>query len=550
MNEAWKQKKALWAGAAALAGGGAAGWALAWAGWPWVGALCWAGGAAAGVYGVSRDRGTPEAEHIADLLRAASADADHPQAAVAAEIRRLLDGVEASGASIRNVVRHLQEHATLVAWVIDSLNEAVSGARASLGSMHEAMARVADHAGQVLSASLQGSAFIEDMGVRTEELYQSADTLNRAVEEATDSIEQVHEALSGVQHGVALLSESSDRTTQFISQVGGAMGAIRERTEQSLGVAKKVEAHARRGRETVSRLGEGVEEIRRSSEAMMQSVRALSLQSREIEGVLGIITDVAEETGLLSLNAAILAAQAGEKGAAFAVVAGQIRSLAHRTRESTKHIEDLIRGIQNNITDANLALAHNIEAVEDGGAMGQEAVHQLELIEGAVAESVDLVGRIAQAAGEQDEKSRAMVDAAGEVNSSLHAVAQNLGQSIHEMDRIQALIQSLAALSEAVRTASEEQRGTGRKTRELMGSLSTQVEGIHAVVDRQTQTAAALDQALGQVAESSESTGESLGTIHTIVNDLVTQSDGLQEEVRSLSEGSSPGDAEPAEALS
>ena len=60
-------------------------------------------------------------------------------------------------------VRHLQEHATLVAWVIDTLNDAVAGARTSLSSMQEAMGRVAEHAGEVLSASQQGTALIETM---------------------------------------------------------------------------------------------------------------------------------------------------------------------------------------------------------------------------------------------------------------------------------------------------------------------------------------------------------------------------------------------------
>ncbi|MBI5016647.1 MAG: methyl-accepting chemotaxis protein [Deltaproteobacteria bacterium] len=537
MSSGHGRSRWIWAGVSSMGVGGAVAWGLAVSGHPWPGAAVWAVGLAGALLSLSRDPGPRATLHIADLLRAAEGDPQHPQAAVAGEIRRLLEGVEASGKSIRNVVRHLQEHATLVAWVIDSLNDAVAGARTSLQSMQEAMGSVAEHASEVLSASQTGSSLIETMGDRTEELFQSADTLNGAVEEASSSIVQIHEALSGVQQGVGLLSEASDRTTQFISQVGAAMGAIRERTGESLAVAQKVEDHARQGRDTVARVGRGVEEIRKASVAMVQSVHALGEQSREIEGVLGIITDVAEETSLLSLNAAILAAQAGEKGAAFAVVADQIRSLAHRTRESTKHIEDLIRGIQSNIVAANLGLSRNLEAVEDGGDMGREAVRQLELIEGAVGESVEVVRRIAQAAQEQDEKSRAMVDAAGEVNASLHTVAQNLGHSIHEMDRIQALVQSLAALSEAVHSASEEHRDAGWKTRDVVGSLSTQVEGIHGLLDRQTETAGSLDQVLGQVAESSESTRESLGTIHSIVNDLVAQSDRLQEEVQGLSSG-------------
>jgi methyl-accepting chemotaxis protein len=422
----------------------------------------------------------------------------------------------------------------MVAWVIDTLNQAVSGARQSLDSMQGAVGRVGEHAGEVLRASQQGGEFIEAMGASTEELFQGAETLNSSVEDATASVVQIHGALAGVQQGVALLSETSDRTTEFIAQVGQAMGDIRERAEHSLGLSQRVETSARRGREVVGKVGAGVDAIRTSSEAMVQSVQALGRQSQEIEGVLAIITDVAEETGLLSLNAAILAAQAGEKGAAFKVVADQIRSLARRTRESTKHIEEIVRGIQSNIAEANAGLVANLEAVEEGGEMGREAVRQLEQIEGAVVESVGQADQISQASHEQDEKARAMVSAAGEVNNSLHQVAENLGQSIQEMERIQTLIQSLGALSQSVHAATDQHRQMGWKTSELMGSFSSQVEGIHALVDRQRETSCDLDGALGQVAESAESTEESRATLHSIVNELVKQSDELQEEVGGL----------------
>lgn len=535
MGIGWVRARKEFAGVGAAAGGGTVAWALAAAGYPGAGAAFGLAGIAGGAFLASRKQSEALGINgLWELLRTTRERPDHPLASVSAELGGLLERVENSGKSIRDVVRHLQEHATLVAWVIDTLNDTVSGARKSLGSMQGAMHRVRDHAGEVLRASIQGADLIQDMGGRTEELFQSTDTLNQSVEEATSSVFQIHGALSSVQQGVALLSEASDRTTQFISQVGAAMGAIRQNTDESLAVAQKVDDHARRGREIVGRVGRGVEQIRRSSEGMVESVQALAKQSREIEGILGIITDVAEETGLLSLNAAILAAQAGERGAAFAVVADQIRSLAYRTRESTKHIAELIGGIQTNIAEANRSLERNLEAVDDGEKMGQEAVRQLELIERAVGDSVDQVRRISQAAQDQDEKSRTMVDAAGEVNSNLHQVAENLGQSINEMDRIQALVQSLAALSQFVRGAAEEHRQTGWKTKELMGSLSAQVEGIHALVDGQTETSVNLDQSLCQVSESSDSTRESLETIHKIVNDLVGHSDLLQEEVHSL----------------
>ncbi len=520
-------------GLLAVAVGGVVGWGLAASGL----AAAGLGALALGVLGalaLGLGRATPRPTSLAGFVREAQGDPDHPLAPLAADIEALVARVDGHGQAIRAVVRRLQEHATLVAWVIDTLNHAVGEARESLATMQRAAGRVEEHAGEVFAASQKGVSFLDTMGGSTEELFQGAESLNRSVEDATASVIQIHGALSGVQQGVALLSDASDRTTDFIAQVGRAMGSIREGTDQSLELARGVEAYARRGREVVVRAGAGIDAIRRSSRSMVQSVEGLTRQSQEVEGVLGIITDVAEETALLSLNAAILAAQAGEKGAAFAVVADQIRSLARRTRESTKHIEGLVRGIQANIAETNAGLGASLAAVEEGDALGREAVHQLELIEGSVAESLTRARRIAEAAQGQDEKSRAMVSAAGEVNESLHHVAENLGQSLVEMDRIQALIQALSALSQSVRAATEEHRRTGWKTLELMASFTTQVEGIHGLVDGQRDTSNRLEAALAQVADSGDSTGESLETIHAIVNELVAQSDGLREEVRAL----------------
>jgi methyl-accepting chemotaxis protein len=536
---------------AALGCAGLLGWIVAASGHPMWGFVAWVLGTAGGVWASIRFQRPALARTLAELTRDVDDYPDHPQAPLLAEIRDLMGRVEGHGRAVRDVVRKLQEHATLIAWVVDTLNQAVSRARNSLGSMQGAMGHVGEHAGEVLRASHQGGEFIKVMGTSTEELFESAETLNRSVEDATASVVQIHGALAGVQHGVHLLSEASDRTTEFIAQVGEAMGGIRERVEQSLNLSHKVEASARRGREVVVGVGEGVGAIRQSSEAMVQAVQALGTQSHEIEGVLGIITDVAEETSLLSLNAAILAAQAGEKGAAFGVVADQIRSLARRTRESTKHIEELVRGIQANIAEANQGLTASLNAVEEGEEMGREAVRQLGLVEEAVADSVDQAGQISQASQEQDEKARTMVSAAGEVNDSLHQVAENLSQSIQEMDRINALIQSLAGLSHSVHAATENHRETGWKTAELMGSFSGQVAGIDTLLEKQRETASDLEAALASVTESSESTQESRTTLHSIVNELVEQFDDLREEVgrllvtREEEHESSPEDAEP-----
>ncbi|MEW6488171.1 MAG: methyl-accepting chemotaxis protein [Thermodesulfobacteriota bacterium] len=528
----WRLMSFVVPGLGAASGLGA--WALAAAGSPGAGAAVWALGAAGALLLHLRGRRLPHARSLRELLEQVEAHDDHPQIPLMDELRGLVGRVQAHGSAARDVVRQVQEHATLIAWVIDTLDRAVSGARESLAAMQEAMTRVGQHAGEVLAASGRGVEYLESMGGSTEELFQGAETLNRSVEEATTSVLQIHGALSGVLDSVSLLSEASDRTTAFVSQVGEAMGDIRRRIDQNLSLAQRVEESARRGREVVDQVGAGVKAIRESSVELMKSIQALGRQSHEIEGVIGIITDVAEETNLLSLNAAILAAQAGERGAAFGVVADQIRSLARRTRESTKHVEELIRLIQSNIAAANLALSANLEAVEDGEELGREAVGQLDLIAEAVDQSVGQSREIVRAAQGTDEKAATMVSAAGEVNQNLHSVAGTLTESLREMNRVQELIQTLAALSQSVRSATARHREAGHNTADLMGSFRSEVEGIDRLLASQQATAAALEAALGEVGDSSTSTRESLDGLHGIVKELVTRADGIREEAALL----------------
>lgn len=521
----------------AVAGGagGVAAWALAWAGQPWGGAVCLAVGVAGALWWEGRrETGAGQVGSLAGVRAAVEADPSHPCAPLAEEVRRLTELVEQSGAALAAAAGPLLGHAAVGTQGVDQWEQAVDGVRAHGVSARDGFERVARQAGDVLGEGARGVEWMEVLGERNKDLLQSAETLSAAVGEVQSSVEQVHGNLYGVQQGVALLAEASDRTTDFISQVGGAMGSIRERTGQSLAMTEKVEEHARRGRSTVARVGAGVDEIRKASEAMVESVQALGEQSKEIEGILAIITDVAEETGLLSLNAAILAAQAGESGAAFAVVADQIRSLAHRTRESTKNIEELVRGIQTNITGANRGLERSLDAVSDGRAMGDEAARQLELIERAVVDSVEHVRRIAESAQEQDEKAHAMVEAAGEVNTNLHHVADALGVSIAEMDRIQFGIHSLTTLADSVRGATEEHGQIGRTTRDLLVSLSARVEGIRELAQGRAGTGESLSLTLAALSEAGAAAGGEWKGIQALAQALADDAERLGRRAREL----------------
>lgn len=107
-------------------------------------------------------------------------------------------------------------------------------------------------------------------------------------------------------------------------------------------------------------------DIKRDTVSLSETINHLSESSEQISNILGVINDIANQTNLLALNAAIEAARAGEAGRGFAVVADEVRKLAERTQHATKEIEDIINGLLRDSEEAKVAMDKSVTSVHDG----------------------------------------------------------------------------------------------------------------------------------------------------------------------------------------
>jgi methyl-accepting chemotaxis protein len=175
---------------------------------------------------------------------------------------------------------------------------------------------------------------------------------------------------------------------------------------QSNQLAKQSGEASREGRDVTQSAAREMAAIAEGARQSATIVAELGNLSTEISGIVNVIKDIADQTNLLALNAAIEAARAGEQGRGFAVVADEVRKLAERTSSSTQQISDMISRIQNGTRRAVDAMQADVERANQGEQLAHRAGESISQIEQRATEVVDAVNEIQMALTEQSAAAR------------------------------------------------------------------------------------------------------------------------------------------------
>jgi methyl-accepting chemotaxis protein len=252
-----------------------------------------------------------------------------------------------------------------------------------------------------------------------DEIGQLYEGFNSAVNNIKSIVLNVTEAVSATASASSQISSSSEEMAagaqEQSSQTMEVAGAVEEMTKTILettknsaiaaDAAKNSGLTAKEGGKVVAETIEGMNRIAEVVKKSAETVQLLGKSSDQIGEIIQVIDDIADQTNLLALNAAIEAARAGEQGRGFAVVADEVRKLAERTTKATKEIAGMIKQIQKDTTGAVESMSKGTEEVEKGKALADKAGASLkEIIQGAD-KVVDVVTQVAAASEEQSSTS-------------------------------------------------------------------------------------------------------------------------------------------------
>ncbi|MBY0399793.1 hypothetical protein K2X89_05825, partial [Myxococcota bacterium] len=289
--------------------------------------------------------------------------------------------------------------------------------------------------------------------------------IDRASRAMSDRMTQVAGSSREASASLAELVESS-------RSVGDSVGSIREVTDELV-------ARAERGRTHFAETVAGIDEIRRATAAAEAIIRALDARTREIGGILDVIDDVGDQTSLLALNAAIIAAQAGEHGRSFSVVAEEIRDLADRVLVGTKEIAGLIRSVQAESERAIGAIEAGTQSVESGVALASEVGRTLDEITRASRTTGTRIVSVASAIETQSRVLDRVVDATNLLGGAVGAIES---ADVERARNHVLASESMIALRDALAGQQNVVRGHGAGLARLGGELGFALDSARGLV--------------------------------------------------------------------
>jgi methyl-accepting chemotaxis protein len=436
-------------------------------------------------------------------------------------LRRLLGRVGGSGATITEGVRVITGGTESL--LLRSRDQAALTENSSL-----AVENVRGGIGGVLTAADSVTALTQDASSRAlelqasaEEVARSTDYLFQSVEKTSSSTTQMNASMSSMSQRTNVLAGIGDEVLSFVSQMDSTIADLRATAQSTADISRQVREDAEAGGAAVAKTVEGITISRDVTNSTAAALDELQRSAGQISQIVNVIEEITNRTNLLALNAAIIAAQAGEHGLGFTVVADEIRQLAERTRGSTKEISTIVNVVQSGTRDAAAKMQEGVQRVEATVRLADDASTSLAKIVQSASASYDMATKISRAMDDQAQASRHLHEVTARMSDHIAEMNRGTREQARGTELLAQEAERIREIAAQVKNATDEQSQAGHGITAALEKISDDARAMRDSLERQlreTDRIADASRTMLEIAQANDAIARDFnGTLQSLV---------------------------------
>jgi methyl-accepting chemotaxis protein len=448
-----------------------------------------------------------------------------------ANLRRLLGRVGGSGSTITEGVRVITGGTESLLNRARDQAQLTENSTASLETVRGGIRSVLAAADTVAALTHDASSRALELQASAEEVARSTDHLFQSVEKTSASTAEMDASMREMSKRTDVLAGIGDEVLSFVTEMDSTIAELRDAAQSTAAISRHVSEDAEAGGDAVGRMVEGINLTRELTKSTAATIDELQSSAGQISQILNVIEEITNRTNLLALNAAIIAAQAGEHGLGFSVVADEIRELAERTRGSTKEISAIIKAVQSGSRQAVAKVTEGVERVEANVQLAQNASSSLAKIVASAARSYEMATKISRALEDQAAASRhlhevtsRMSDHIAEINRATREQARGTELQAEEAERVR-------EIAAQVKRATDEQSQAGRGITAALEKIAEDALAMRDHLERQMRETERIAEAARTMLDIAQANDAIAREFNATVQNLVLSGRDFESEV-------------------
>jgi len=410
---------------------------------------------------------------------------------IAVNFRDVLNKIRDLSKNVSAVTATITDSPASVLRVVDLQKALIEENARHFAEMNNSISSVALSSESLHEMSEEASSAATEMTASIAQVAENANVFNETSLEAAASIEEMIASIKETAKSLEILSTSSEESVSGLFEINATVKEIQNSAEESVRLAENVSIEAsEKGLASITTAIKGIEDVKDSMNAISETINRLEKRSEEIGSIVNVIDEVASQTSLLSLNAAILAAQAGEHGKSFTVVADEIKRLAERTSASTKEISGLITAVQTETRSSVEIADKGIKTVDRGVKFVRDVNDALNSIVKSSKVSTEMSKSIQRATAEEVSVILQITDSIKKITSQIEHISRATKEQSKGSNLIVEAVEKVKTGSEQIKRTTEEQFNGSKQISIISDNVSKQAGQITFAINSQKQKSA------------------------------------------------------------